>query len=177
MTRLVGAPYTPCPACGGGLPDQVADDLVCRCGTDNGLGAADWSHIEAMLMIRSGSRCEIRSPACLAGPHGDLTGLPRERRSIHHRRPRGMGGTRRADIHSLAMLINTCGHGTIGCHWWTETHRDWAVGRGLLLPKVGVAEVSDPTLVPLVLPSGRRVLLDHHAAAYLRVTDGVEYAV
>lgn len=143
----------------------------------DGAGTADWEWIEQVLMLRSGGRCEICSPECLGGPWGDLTRLPRHRRSIHHRRPRGMGGTRRADVHSLAMLVNTCGHGTIGCHGYVERHREWATGRGLLLPKDGVAAASDPTQVPLVLPSGRRVLLDAHGPCYLPPADGVPYDI
>lgn len=174
MVRLLGS-HIACPRCGGGLPGEVHDDAVCKCGTDNGLGAADWAWIEQMLMLRSGNRCEIRSPACLGGEWGDLTRLPRHRRSIHHRRPRGMGGTRRADVHSLAMLVNACGDGVIGCHGYVERHREWATNRGLLLPKDGIDAVSDPTQVVLVLPSGRRVLLAAEGPLYLPPPDGVWY--
>lgn len=169
---LPGVGYVACPRCRGGLPGEVHDADVCRCGTDRGMGVADWATIEQMVMIRSGGRCEIRSPECLGGDHGDLSRLPRERRSLHHRRPRGMGGSKRVDVHSLAMLINTCGHGTIGCHRYAEVHREWAIARGLLLPKEGVADVSDPAVVPLVMPSGHRVLLDPLGPLYHEVDDG-----
>lgn len=124
----------------------------------------DWALVEQVLMTRSGGRCEIQSPECLGGKWGDLSALARGRRSIHHRRPRGMGGTKRLDVHTLAGLVNTCGHGTIGCHRYVEINRGWAERRGLLVAKEGL--LSDPRLVPLVLPSGRRVLLDEHGPWY-----------
>lgn len=162
MTRVLGLNLALCPRCGGGLPSDVADDLVCRCGTGDTTMAADWEFIEQLIHLRSGSRCEIQSPVCLAGPRGDLTKLPRHMRSLHHRRPRGMGGTKRADVHSTAILVDTCGHGTIGCHWYVEQNRTWGFARGLLIPKDGTAEVTDPRRVPVVLPSGRRVLFDEY---------------
>jgi hypothetical protein len=87
-----------------------------------------------------------------------------------------MGGSRRVDVNTPAMLIDTCGHGSIGCHWYAEQNREWAQARGLILPKVGVDAVSDPTLVPVVLPSGRRVILGNHGC-YEPVTDGIPYAL
>lgn len=103
----------------------------------------DWDWVRAMLLIRCGGRCEI-------------TGDPLEASwTSHHRRPRGMGGTRRADKDSLANLIAVNGHGTAGAHGWAEAHRADALARGILVP-----QALDPALVPLVLWSGRRVLLD-----------------
>ncbi len=135
----------------------------------------DWDWVTMMLMTRSGSRCEIQSPECLGGQWGDLTGLRRGMRSFHHRRPRGMGGTSRDDVDSLAALVNTCGHGTIGCHRYTEIHRTWALSRGLLVPNNGSGDAVDPAKVHLVLPSGRRVLLDPAGMVYLPPSDGVFY--
>lgn len=133
----------------------------------------EWDDIERSLMMRSGSRCEIRSPECLGVTtvangtrlEGFIGHLRRGAaggpcRSFHHRRPRGMGGTRRADVDSLAALVNTCGDGTTGCHYFTESYRRWGFDRGLLVPNHGTALATDPALVPLILPSGRRVMLD-----------------
>lgn len=55
--------------------------------------------------------------------------------SIHHRRPRGMGGSRRRDANSPANLVVLCGSGTTGCHGLVESHRDEARARGLLVPQ------------------------------------------
>jgi hypothetical protein len=137
----------------------------------------NWDSVEAALMMRSGSRCEIRSPECLAGPRGDLTWLPRWRRSLHHRRPRGMGGTRRVDVDSLAALVNTCGDGVAGCHGYAESNREWARRRGLLVPNNGAGDAVDPAAVPLVLPSGRRVMLDPEFPWYNPPVDGIPYAL
>lgn len=173
--RVLGTPVPLCSKCGGGLPGEVHDDLVCRCGSGNTKGAADWAHIETMIHLRSGGRCEIQSPECLAGPRGDLSRLSRHDRSLHHRRPRGMGGTKRVDVHSIAALVDTCGHGTKGCHWYTEQNRTWALGRGLLVPNNGTGDAVDPAQVPLVLPSGRRVLLDRFGG--YSPAPGLPYAV
>lgn len=178
--RLVGAGYDACPDCGGGLPGEVDDDLVCRCGSswagDPWRGVVDWDHIIRMLAMRAGSCCEIRSPECIAGPGGDLSQLPRHRWSIHHRKPRGAGGTSRADVHSLAALVLTCGHGTVGCHWYTEQNPEWAEARGLKVLNTARGDAADPRLVAFTLHSGRRVLLDDVLPHYLPAP-GLPYAV
>lgn len=74
--------------------------------------------------------------------------------SVHHRRPRGMGGTKRKDVHSLANLLYVCGSGTTGCHGWIESHREDAYDLGLL-----VRQRQNPAEVPVTLRIGR-VLLD-----------------
>lgn len=53
--------------------------------------------------------------------------------SIHHRRPRQMGGTRAADSASPANLVILCGTGAEGCHGWVESHRSDAYETGLLV--------------------------------------------
>jgi hypothetical protein len=47
-------------------------------------------------------------------------------RSIHHRQPRGMGGTRGPEIHRLSLLVLVCGTGTTGCHGEIESRRSEA---------------------------------------------------
>lgn len=74
--------------------------------------------------------------------------------SLHHRRPRGMGGSKRADVHSPANLLYLCGSGTEGCHGWVESNRQAAYDAGLLLWQQQV-----PTEVPVALRRGT-VLLD-----------------
>ena len=53
--------------------------------------------------------------------------------SIHHRRPRAMGGTDRLDSNSPANLLTVCGSGTSGCHGVIESHRAAAYNAGWLL--------------------------------------------
>lgn len=66
--------------------------------------------------------------------------------SIHHRIPRGMGGTKDPKVSSPANLIVLCGSGTTGCHGDVESHRDKARERGLLLWRS-----QDPAKVPVAV--------------------------
>lgn len=74
--------------------------------------------------------------------------------SVHHRRPRGMGGTKRGNVHSVSNLLFLCGSGTEGCHGWVESNRAVAYESGLLL-----YQADNPLQVPVELRVGR-VLLD-----------------
>lgn len=59
--------------------------------------------------------------------------------SIHHRRPRGTGGTRVVWVNLAANGVVLCGSGTTGCHGWTERERTKAFNLGFLVSKIGVA--------------------------------------
>lgn len=56
-----------------------------------------------------------------------------ERASIHHRRPRRMGGTRRTDSNQAMNLLLLCGSGVTGCHGRVETQRAKALQTGVIL--------------------------------------------
>ena len=75
--------------------------------------------------------------------------------SIHHRKPRKMGGTRRPDINFLPNLVLLCGTGTTGCHGWIEANRKAAKATGWLVPDWEAHET-----VPLTDAYGQRFLLD-----------------
>lgn len=75
--------------------------------------------------------------------------------SLHHRKPRGMGGTKDPGIHSPANIIVLCGSGTTGCHGWVEQHRAESYDLGLL-----VHRTDDPSAVPVRLSRGLGLLLD-----------------
>lgn len=64
--------------------------------------------------------------------------------SIHHRRPRGMGGSRSPEVNAAPNGLVLCGSGTTGCHGWVEGHREQARQEGLLVPSW-----RDPTDVPV----------------------------
>ena len=99
----------------------------------------------ALVIARDGGQCQRCGTT--SGPF-----------SVHHRRPRGMGGTKRRD--TAAGLIVLCGTGTTGCHGWVESHRAEARDLGLLVPLTGVPElVPVKTIHGLVLltDDGRRV--------------------
>lgn len=65
--------------------------------------------------------------------------------SIHHRRPRGVGGTRL--LMTAANGICLCGTGTTGCHGWVESHRAVATEQGFLISILGVGDAFDPAVV------------------------------
>jgi hypothetical protein len=60
--------------------------------------------------------------------------------SVHHRRPRMMGGSKNELLHLPANLIALCGSGTTGCHGWVESNRTKAREMGLLIQNVESAE-------------------------------------
>lgn len=98
----------------------------------------------AMILTRAGGRCE-------------KCGGPLNIHSLHHRRPRGMGGTRNPALSAASNFLALCGTGTTGCHGWVESNRTVAYLRGLLL-RTG----SDPTTTPYVDDRGHWWLLDDH---------------
>ena len=57
--------------------------------------------------------------------------------SLHHRRPRGMGGTKALWIHDAENLLALCGTGTTGCHGKVESFRERAYDFGWLV-KYGI---------------------------------------
>jgi hypothetical protein len=65
--------------------------------------------------------------------------------SIHHRKPRGMGGTKKTEINDPSNLLLLCGSGTTGCHGWIESHRTESYEKGLL-----VKQNDNPEDVPVV---------------------------
>jgi 5-methylcytosine-specific restriction enzyme A len=51
---------------------------------------------------------------------------------IHHRRPRGMGGTAQESSNTASNGLLLCG----GCHRWAESHRTDALLMGVLLLQI-----------------------------------------
>lgn len=66
--------------------------------------------------------------------------------SVHHRRPRGMGGSRDPKTNSASNLIVLCGSATSGCHGKVEKNRADSKRDGLI-----VSSWSDPASVPILL--------------------------
>lgn len=96
-----------------------------------------------LVWARAGGRCEVCGGS-LAGMRGF---------SRHHRRPRGMGGSRLPDTNSPANILLVCGSATNpeGCHNRIESNREQAYSDGLLLH-----QGDDPTLVPVMLANPTR---------------------
>lgn len=89
--------------------------------------------VREQIRERSGGRCEIRW-AC----DGDTA------TQIHHRRPRGMGGSRRPSTNLASNGINAC---TL-CHRWVETEgREIAQQCGWLVSQY----TDDPEAVPVMV--------------------------
>ncbi len=124
-----------------------------------------WRLIRHNLACRSGHRCELCGVQLGPGKEG----------TVHHRRPRGKGGTRQEDVDYLSNLLLLCGGrlgGVMGCHGKIESRRRWAEDSGLLVP-----QGHDPATIPVVLHGGRRVLLSPYAPEYRQPPDGLLWAV
>lgn len=66
--------------------------------------------------------------------------------SIHHRTPRGMGGSREARLNMPSNLVAICGSGTTGCHGQIESDRTKSMDEGWL-----VTRFDEPAEVPLYI--------------------------
>jgi len=64
---------------------------------------------------------------------------------VHHRQPRGMGGSRLTSANSISNLMLLCGSGTTGCHGEVESRRKNAVAEGFIVPRPASPE-STPVL-------------------------------
>jgi len=84
----------------------------------------DTATVDAVLE-RDGHMCAVGGH-----PLGPVRGVDW---SIHHRRPRGMGGTSAPDVNLPSNLLTVCGNGVEGCHGLIEAHRAAAYERGWLL--------------------------------------------
>jgi hypothetical protein len=82
--------------------------------------------------------------------------------SIHHRLPRGMGGTKTPD--DAYRLVMLCGSGVTGCHGWVESNRAEATEQGWLI-RHGVTK---PVDVP-VFADGAWYAVTPHALVPLTV--------
>lgn len=85
--------------------------------------------VRELVRARAGSSCERCGMALRTG-------------NIHHRKPRGMGGTTDPAANSPANLMLVCGSGTTGCHGWIESHRQEALTEGWLVPRTADPEGS-----------------------------------
>lgn len=94
-----------------------------------------------LLQARSEGLCEVcgRYPAA----------------NTHHRKPRGMGGSKDPAINQPSNLLRLCGSGTTGCHGVIESSRATAYRFGLL-----VHRWDHPAEVPVKLLTGWYLLDD-----------------
>lgn len=74
--------------------------------------------------------------------------------SVHHRKPRGMGGTKDPLSCDPRNLVLLCGTGTTGCHGEIESNRAEALATGWLLTSYLELDV------PLIARDGHQIYLD-----------------
>jgi len=103
--------------------------------------------VKALVIERSGGRCE-RCGRYLGGPALFVT------YSLHHRLPRGMGGSSSLLINSPANIALLCGSGTSGCHGEVEAQRTKSYASGWL-----VRRGDDPAQTPILLYDQRWYVL------------------
>ena len=103
--------------------------------------------VRTLIRERAGANCERCGDPHNVGMHGI---------QVHHRRPRGMGGTRRHGTNGAANGLYLCGM----CHRVVENNREVSLMLGQLVP-----QHKDPHDVP-VLYSGEWVLLDDDGYTY-----------
>lgn len=89
-----------------------------------------------LAVERSMGRCEV-----CGGSLNDWYGA-----SVHHRRPRGMGGSRDPATNAASNLIVLCGSGTTGCHGDIERNRVRSRRNGLI-----VGSRMKPIEIPVLL--------------------------
>jgi len=83
--------------------------------------------VKAIIDERSQGSCEICGTSAPDGQY-------------HHRRPRGMGGTKRSETGSPVNALYLCQE----CHAWIESLRAHALRNGWL-----VSQSEDPALTPV----------------------------
>jgi len=119
-------------------------------------------HVRSIVIDRASWTCEW----CGGAP-------PTLGMSVHHRQPRGMGGSRKVHVNAPANLLLLCGSGTTGCHGWVESNRRTAVTWGLLVPRPGL-----PAVTPVFYRRERWVLLDDDGGVHpWTPDDGADDAV
>jgi 5-methylcytosine-specific restriction protein A len=74
-----------------------------------------------------------RAQWCCEGCGSEVGDRRGEDWSVHHRRPRQMGGTRWAGINLPSNLMILCGSGVTGCHGTAESERFAALANGWLV--------------------------------------------
>lgn len=90
----------------------------------------------ALIYTRANQCCELCGKYAYGG-------------SIHHRRPRGMGGDKRPETRAASNGVLLCGSGTTGCHHLVERNRAKSYDEGLLLRRH-----QDPSETPVLLERG-----------------------
>lgn len=110
--------------------------------------------VKALIHERSGRRCEVRQ-AC----HGDTAV------QIHHRRPRGAGGSSLAWVNQAANGLDVCSP----CHTFIESAREYSEAHGWL---VSMNKKLRPNEVPVLLTHSPDPVLLSDDGTFERPTKG-----
>lgn len=109
--------------------------------------------VERLVIIsRAGGSCEVCGQPVALIDDGEVT--PISAFSVHHRQPRGMGGSSVEEINTAPNLLLVCGSGTTGCHGLIESQRALSYANGWL-----VQRPTNPADVPVLIFAGVRVYL------------------
>ncbi len=96
--------------------------------------------VRDLIRARSGGHCEVCGHQAV---------------QVHHRRPRGMGGSTAADTNTAANALDLC----VSCHLWIEGYRAEAYRMGWL-----VRQHHSPSVAPVLWRGEWRWLDDEGAA-------------
>ena len=103
--------------------------------------------VRASVINRGGGTCEI----CNKSLYSEMYV------SLHHRKPRKMGGSKDVALNESSNLMMICGSGTSGCHGYVESNRELSYENGWL-----VHSYENPATKP-VLIRNVFMLLDNEA--------------
>lgn len=112
------------------------------------------------------ARADYRCERCFKRLHGVFG------HSVHHRRPRMMGGSNNPELHKPANLIVLCGSGTSGCHGWVESNRNRSREHGYLIHRVESAQE-----IPFRDDAGVWYLLDNEGFKKRFDTNGTNHDI
>lgn len=96
----------------------------------------------------------------------------REAENVHHRSPRGAGGSKAVWVSAPSNGLALCGSGTTGCHAHVETNRVEAVQYGWIVPRNRVAR---PVDVPVWYASEREWFMLTDDGGRVRVDSPVPF--
>lgn len=96
------------------------------------MSGGEFSKATVALIVRRDGNCCALCGGAISGERGFDW-------SVHHRCPRGQGGTSLGWVGSAANGLLLHGHGTAGCHGEVERDRERAARDGFLLSRLGRA--------------------------------------
>jgi len=101
--------------------------------------------VRMSVVMRGGGKCEICNKSL-----NSVTYV-----SLHHRKPRKMGGSKDMSLNEASNLMMICGSGTSGCHGYVESNREVSYENGWL-----VHSFEESASKPVLIRS-TKVLLDN----------------